>query len=159
MFETILHVKFIKKEFVDKGSFNKAKMSFDSILTNGVNRKYDENANENFNFDFVQNHQITSSNSTFQFNNILANYNSNQAVAELNSDFSLDFCKVCNDKATGIHYGVATCEGCKVVSFSFTLMLMRDYLFFGFFVLFTGLFQEKHNQEGVLQVFFYERQL
>ena len=23
-------------------------------------------------------------------------------------------CKICNDKATGIHYGVATCEGCKV---------------------------------------------
>jgi hypothetical protein len=27
---------------------------------------------------------------------------------------SLEFCKVCSDKATGIHYGVATCEGCKV---------------------------------------------
>jgi hypothetical protein len=22
-------------------------------------------------------------------------------------------CGVCNDKATGIHYGLATCEGCK----------------------------------------------
>ena len=24
-------------------------------------------------------------------------------------------CKVCNDKASGIHYGVASCEGCKVI--------------------------------------------
>jgi len=23
-------------------------------------------------------------------------------------------CHVCTDKATGVHYGVATCEGCKV---------------------------------------------
>lgn len=24
-------------------------------------------------------------------------------------------CKVCNDRASGIHYGVASCEGCKVI--------------------------------------------
>ena len=23
-------------------------------------------------------------------------------------------CKICSDDATGIHYGVGTCEGCKV---------------------------------------------
>ena len=28
--------------------------------------------------------------------------------------FLFGHCKICNDKATGIHYGVATCEGCKV---------------------------------------------
>jgi hypothetical protein len=26
-------------------------------------------------------------------------------------------CKVCNDKASGVHYGVASCEGCKVIHF------------------------------------------
>ena len=28
----------------------------------------------------------------------------------------IDFgnCRICHDKASGIHYGVATCEGCKV---------------------------------------------
>jgi hypothetical protein len=28
--------------------------------------------------------------------------------------FPFGKCKVCTDKATGVHYGVPTCEGCKV---------------------------------------------
>lgn len=28
------------------------------------------------------------------------------------SQFGL--CRVCNDKASGVHYGIETCEGCKV---------------------------------------------
>ena len=31
------------------------------------------------------------------------------------STFPFGKCKVCNDKATGVHYGVASCEGCKVM--------------------------------------------
>lgn len=31
------------------------------------------------------------------------------------STYPFGKCKVCNDKATGIHYGIATCEGCKVI--------------------------------------------
>ena len=30
------------------------------------------------------------------------------------STFPFGKCKVCSDKATGVHYGIATCEGCKV---------------------------------------------
>lgn len=31
--------------------------------------------------------------------------------------FSFGKCKICDDIATGIHYGIATCEGCKVILF------------------------------------------
>ena len=37
------------------------------------------------------------------------------------NSFSFGNCKVCLDKATGIHYGISTCEGCKV------LLLLSDY--------------------------------
>lgn len=38
----------------------------------------------------------------------------NQANKRPRSTFPFGKCKVCTDKATGIHYGKATCEGCKV---------------------------------------------
>jgi hypothetical protein len=28
--------------------------------------------------------------------------------------YSFGKCKICEDFATGIHYGIPTCEGCKV---------------------------------------------
>lgn len=33
---------------------------------------------------------------------------------KLNEKFSFGKCKICNDLATGLHYGLLTCEGCKV---------------------------------------------
>ena len=28
-------------------------------------------------------------------------------------------CKICDDRATGIHYGVESCESCKVITIFF----------------------------------------
>lgn len=38
------------------------------------------------------------------------------------STFPFGKCKVCNDKATGVHYGITTCEGCKVF-FTYSLII------------------------------------
>jgi hypothetical protein len=92
-------------------------MGIDSFSVCNAKRKYDDSGG---NFSYVQNNQITSSHSSFQYNN---SYTTKQVTHDDNME-SLNFCKVCNDKATGIHYGVATCEGCKVyfeISFEFFL--------------------------------------
>jgi len=39
--------------------------------------------------------------------------NKNDVIKRAKSTFPFGKCKVCSDKATGVHYGVATCEGCK----------------------------------------------
>jgi hypothetical protein len=73
---------------------------------------------------------IEPSNLLYQSLNINALNNDNLAVRNLNDDnsklnssqsnkrpkstFPFGKCKVCSDKATGVHYGIATCEGCKV---------------------------------------------
>ena len=46
------------------------------------------------------------------------------------STFPFGMCKVCNDKATGVHYGISTCEGCKVKEFFFLLTIF----FFVYFI-------------------------
>ena len=40
--------------------------------------------------------------------------NKSNEIKRTRSTFPFGKCKVCNDKATGVHYGVPTCEGCKV---------------------------------------------
>ena len=37
-----------------------------------------------------------------------------QQKAARKQTFIFGECKICNDKATGVHYGIITCEGCKV---------------------------------------------
>lgn len=45
--------------------------------------------------------------------------NSSTGTKRPKSTFPFGRCRVCNDKATGVHYGIATCEGCKVNLFLF----------------------------------------
>jgi len=61
------------------------------------------------------------SNENFPFQNLTGinnddstKLNSSQSNKRPKSPFPFGKCKVCCDKATGVHYGIATCEGCKV---------------------------------------------
>jgi hypothetical protein len=51
-----------------------------------------------------------------------------------NSEFLFGRCKVCMDMATGIHYSVATCEGCKV-GIEFIFQYRVNFKFYYFFKL------------------------
>ena len=42
-------------------------------------------------------------------------YNANKESKKRHGKFDFGRCKVCKDKATGIHYGIPSCEGCKVI--------------------------------------------
>ena len=42
-------------------------------------------------------------------------YNVNNESNESHEKFDFGRCKICKDKATGIHYGIPSCEGCKVI--------------------------------------------
>ena len=42
-------------------------------------------------------------------------YNRNKGSKKSHGKFDFGRCKVCKDKATGIHYGIPSCEGCKVI--------------------------------------------
>ncbi|KAH3837299.1 hypothetical protein DPMN_110685 [Dreissena polymorpha] len=40
--------------------------------------------------------------------------------------FPFGRCRICKDRATGLHYGVATCEGCKVcVLYQYALLKFK----------------------------------
>lgn len=39
-------------------------------------------------------------------------------------NFTFGLCKVCKrDQSSGFHYGIATCDGCKVISFETILFI------------------------------------
>lgn len=52
---------------------------------------------------------------------------STNPTKKIKSTFPFGKCRVCNDKATGIHYGIATCEGCKVIIERNRLSLFRFF--------------------------------
>ena len=43
------------------------------------------------------------------------NKESNKSHQKYHQKFDFGRCKICKDKATGIHYGIPSCEGCKVI--------------------------------------------
>nr|ASL70536.1 nuclear receptor [Brachionus calyciflorus] len=90
--------------------------------------------------------QFTSSLNTYLFNTTFNNNNThttetfqlndcqnekNKIIKKTRSTFPFGKCKVCNDKATGVHYGIATCEGCKGFFKRSTLKKEKYRCFFG----------------------------
>jgi len=56
--------------------------------------------------------------------------------AKLKVKYPFGHCRVCNDKATGVHYGIATCEGCKVSGNSnicIFIISIHNHIFFNLF--------------------------
>lgn len=90
--------------------------------TGSLNQESNLNSNE-----LVLYKPNTINGSSNQINNQFASQNSNSSSGSNSGDpkslhnkfrkkstFPFGKCKVCNDKATGVHYGISTCEGCKV---------------------------------------------
>ena len=50
-------------------------------------------------------------------------------VNEGSNKFDFGRCKICKDKATGIHYGIPSCEGCKVIIIRIFRINSRLYYF------------------------------
>lgn len=52
--------------------------------------------------------------------------NEERKVRKLDKD-QFGNCRICNAKASGIHYGVASCEGCKVIDIRFLFFYLIKF--------------------------------
>jgi hypothetical protein len=63
--------------------------------------------------------------------NFLDNINDPKVKRLQSNIFKFGKCRICDDDATGFHYGVQTCEGCKVFYKRTTLKNEKFDCFFG----------------------------
>ena len=61
------------------------------------------------------------------------------------STFPFGKCKVCSDKATGVHYGIATCEGCKVKRVITFHLIFIQYIL-NYVIFFNGFFRDSLSE-------------
>jgi hypothetical protein len=81
-----------------------------STICNKINQEHHfiNNNNNNFN-DQSNKHELT--------NDYYESFKSSPNKKLRHSSDTFGYfgnCKICKDRATGIHYGIASCEGCKV---------------------------------------------
>ena len=110
-------------------SFHSRNSNFGQLLKeNELNDKSDNSEGsksptfslaDSFNFEIYQQNIISKETMLMNKHRKLSSseIDDDQAKSKLiqpKSTFPFGKCKVCRDKATGVHYGIATCEGCKV---------------------------------------------
>ena len=60
-------------------------------------------------------HNSKNSREVYNKSNQNGYYVNEEETNKSHEKFDFGRCKICKDKATGIHYGIPSCEGCKVI--------------------------------------------